>query len=149
MDQFFIFLQFFMISPPLVCLLGLWCKCSCGFLRGVYATSCTQVIHHSDTARIQKAVGAAQPFCLSWSGLAGPGASVCHQQHIPGVNAVVSPMFLTMSKSRNTNVYVCYNENGDLCWNNTISYSPRVLQGLCFRCHPWYSKFSFAPTYRS
>lgn len=66
MDPFFFFLQFFMLSPPLVCLLGLWCKCSCGFLRGVYAISCTQLIHHSPPrySKNSNAAWVAQPFAF-------------------------------------------------------------------------------------
>lgn len=126
---FLFFFQFFMISPPLICLLGLWCKCSCGFLRGVYTISCTQFIHHSllRYSKNSKRSLSGTAFCLSWSGSARPGASVCHQQHVPGVNAVVSPVFQNMSKSRNTNVSVCYHETGDSCWNNTTPYSPQVF----------------------
>lgn len=66
MDPFFFFLQLFMISPPFICLLGLWCKCSCGFLRGVYAISCTQLIHHSllRYSKNSNAACVAQPFAF-------------------------------------------------------------------------------------
>lgn len=64
--HFSFFFSFSWFLLPLVCLLGLWCKCSCGFLRGVYAISCTQLIHHSllRYSKNSNAAWEAEPFAF-------------------------------------------------------------------------------------